>query len=290
MLHDKLNLWSCNMSDSLPKLPLITYNLKDRGRKFTGQERNFNIRAIMDSINGPSTQEKIKTRGMLGYFGHKMRVLAGLEPQESVVIGGKYNEIEPAIVTTYLEAFPDGTIKHQTEFLDTESGRKAARLYASKIGGFSSAIDEKRPEFYGFDYVLQPNYHHNRPYSLDSVAGLTFDSVLAEAIGEEEAGWLSIIGQKDAVIQQLQAALDSAVEENEQYASMLASGRYGPEATLDSADSGHLIVPVASAQQLQRDVNAFRTAAALPRFVDPQSKDPAFAEEYERMLGVIGHV
>jgi hypothetical protein len=270
--------------------PLITYNLRDRGRKWRGQERNFNIAAICDAINGPATQERIHTRAMLGYFGHKMRVLAGLEPQESVVIGGKYNEVEPAIITTYLEAFPDGTIKHQTEFLDTEPGRKAARLYEQRIGGFSSAIDEKRPEFYGFDFVLDPNFSTNRSYSLDSVAGLTFDSVLAEAIDEEESGWLSIIGQKDAVIQQLQAALDSATEENEQYASMLASGRYGPEATLDSATAGHLIVPVESVQQIQRDIHAFRTAAALPRFVEPQSKDLSFSDEYERVLGVIGYV
>jgi hypothetical protein len=270
--------------------PLITYNLKERGRKYRGQERNFNIKAICDSINGPATQERVKTRAMLGYFGHKMRLLAGLEPQESVVIGGKYNEIEPAIVTTYLEAFPDGTIKHQTEFLDTVPGRKAARMYASRVGGFSSAIDEKRPEFYGFDWVFDPNYHHNRPYSLDSVSGLTFDSVLAEAIDEEEAGWLSIICQRDALIQQLQAALDSATEENEQYASMLASGRYGPEATLDSAASDHLVVPVASAQQMQRDIHAFRTAAALPRFVEPQKSDPSLEDEYNRVLGVLGHV
>lgn len=286
MLHDKLNLWSCNMSDSLPKLPLITYNLKDRGRKFTGQERNFNILAIMDSINGPSTQEKIKTRGMLGYFGHKMRILAGLEPQESVVIGGKYNEIEPAIVTTYLEAFPDGTIKHQTEFLDTESGRKAARLYASKIGGFSSAIDEKRPEFYGFDYVLQPNYHHNRPYSLDSVSGLTFDAVMAEAVAEEEEFFLRSLGDKDRIIEQLQAALDSANGENEQLLSMLASGRYSPEAVLDSCAESALVLPTGAASRLKAGIEAFRTTATLPRFVDPQGKQQGDGE-YDDLIGMI---
>lgn len=274
------------MSDSLPKLPLITYNLKDRGRKFTGQERNFNILAIMDSINGPSTQEKIKTRGMLGYFGHKMRILAGLEPQESVVIGGKYNEIEPAIVTTYLEAFPDGTIKHQTEFLDTESGRKAARLYASKIGGFSSAIDEKRPEFYGFDYVLQPNYHHNRPYSLDSVSGLTFDAVMAEAVAEEEEFFLRSLGDKDRIIEQLQAALDSANGENEQLLSMLASGRYSPEAVLDSCAESALVLPTGAASRLKAGIEAFRTTATLPRFVDPQGKQQGDGE-YDDLIGMI---
>jgi hypothetical protein len=270
--------------------PLITYNLKERGRAYTGKERNFNIKAIYESVNSPRTQERVRTRGMVGYYGHGMRALAGLEPRENLLVAGKYNDIDPAIVTVHLKAYPDGTIEHQTEFLDTEPGRKCARLHAQKIGGFSSAIADKTNELFGFDYVLDPNYSTNRGFVLDSVSGLTLDSVLAEVIDEEEAGWLSIIGQRDALIQHLQTALDSATEENEQYASMLASGRYGPEATLDSATAGHLIVPVESVQQIQRDIHAFRTAAALPRFVEPQSKDPAFADEYERVLGVIGHV
>ena len=42
--------------------PTIRYNLKERGRKHMGQERNFNVRAICDAINGPACQERVSTR------------------------------------------------------------------------------------------------------------------------------------------------------------------------------------------------------------------------------------
>jgi hypothetical protein len=262
--------------------PLIKYNLKDRGRQYRGQERNFNIKAICDSINGPATQERIKTRAMLGYFGHKARVLAGLEPVESMVIGGKYNEIEPAIVTTHLKAYPDGTIEHQTEFLDTESGKRAARLNEQRIGGFSSAIDEKRPEFYGFDFVLDPNYSTNRSFSLDSVAGLTFDSALALPLPDEDAEWLALLEQRDRLITDLHAALDSAQTENEQYLSMLAVAGHTNGVALDSASS-HLILPEKGADQLRHDIDVFRSAASLPRFVEKQ--DNKADSGYDLALG-----
>jgi hypothetical protein len=261
--------------------PLIKYNLKDRGRQYRGQERNFNIKAICDSINSPETQERVKTRAMLGYFGHKMRLLAGMEPTESVVIGGKYNEIEPAICTTHLKAYLDGTIEHQTEFLDTEPGRKAARMYASRVGGFSSAIDERRPEFYGFDWVHDPNYSTNRPYALDS-AGLTFDSVLAEAIKEEEDSWILALEAKERELQAALIALDSAQTENEQYLSMLAVAGHTNGVALDSA-SGHLILPEKGADQLRHDIDVFRSTASLPRFVEKQ--DNQADSGYDLALG-----
>jgi hypothetical protein len=251
--------------DSIQQPPVITYNLKDRGRQHTGQPRNFNTSAICDSVNGPATQEKVKSRGMLGYFGHKLRLLAGLEPSESVVIGGKYNEIEPAIITTNIEAMPDGTIKHKTEFLDTEPGRKAARLWSNKIGGFSSVINEKTNELIGFDFVLQPNFNGNRGFSLDSVEGLTFDSVMAEAQAEEESDLIDIIEQKNAELKQAEAAMDSLRVENEQLLSMLASGK--TDVALDSAAIMPTMVSIEPAERMKKDAQEFRTAR-LPVFVE----------------------
>jgi hypothetical protein len=251
--------------DSIQQPPVITYNLKDRGRQHTGQPRNFNTSAICDGVNGPATQEKVKSRGMLGYFGHKLRLLAGLEPSESVVIGGKYNEIEPAIITTNIEAMPDGTIKHKTEFLDTEPGRKAARLWSNKIGGFSSVINEKTNELIGFDFVLQPNFNGNRGFSLDSVEGLTFDSVMAEAQAEEESDLIDIIEQKNAELKQAEAAMDSLRVENEQLLSMLASGK--TDVALDSAAIMPTMVSIEPAERMKKDAQEFRTAR-LPVFVE----------------------
>jgi hypothetical protein len=257
---------------------IIEYNLKDRGRQYRGKERNFNIKAICDAVNGPACQERVKTRAMLGYFGHKMRLLAGMEPVESVVIAGKYNEVEPAVVTTYLEAFPDGTIKHKTEFLDTDAGRRAARMASSRVGGFSSAIDENRPEFFGFDYVLDPNFHHNRPFALDS-AGLTLDAVIGEAKNEEEAMLDALLNAKDKQIANLAAALDSVTVENEELLSMLAK------------QGGEIVRPMTvsldSANRLLRDA-AFFKRAALPGYVQPQTDNGKQSEEnYRRVSSMI---
>jgi len=46
---------------------LIKYNLRERGRQFRGKDRNFNIRAIVDAINSPACQERVKNRDMLGF-------------------------------------------------------------------------------------------------------------------------------------------------------------------------------------------------------------------------------
>lgn len=269
----------------LPKIPLITYNLKDRGRQYRGTPRNFNIKALCDSINGPACQERVKTRAMLGYYGHKPRILAGLEPTESVVVNGKYNEIEPAIVTTYLEASLDGTIKHQTEFLDTAAGRKAAAMFSNRIGGFSSAIDENRPELFGFDYVLDPNFSGNRGFSLDS-AGITFDQVAEEARSEEEEFLRRLIETKNAEINQLKVALDSLSIENEDLSGMLLKAR----ATLDSVDAQlPLVVALDSTRQLQNSIESFRREAVLPGFTQSVTTEQEKAQSgYEKTLAMMG--
>jgi hypothetical protein len=265
---------------------VITYNLKDRGRKYQGKERNFNIKAICDAINSPYTQEKVKTRGMLGYFGHNPRILAGMEPGESIVINGRYNEIEPAIVTTELSCDYDGNVTHKTEFLDTVSGRKAARMNASRIGGFSSAIDETRPEFYGFDYVLQPNFSHNRSYSLDSVSGLTLDDVVRQCQDEETEFWLSLLEAKDRQINAISHSLDSLSIENEQLLSILASKK--PDMALDSAAVKPLLVDLDSVNRLRNDRDLFRRSAHLPAFVEPASQSAEAIDSYRELKTKMG--
>jgi hypothetical protein len=267
--------------------PLITYNLKERGRQYRGQERNFNIKAICDAINSPACQERVKTRAMLGYYGHKIRMLCGLEPVESAVIAGKYNEFDHAIVTTHLKAYPDGTIEHQTEFLDTVPGRKAARYYDQKIGGFSSAIDETRPEFFGFDYVLDPNYHTNRGYTLDSV-NLTLDDVLDAVKSEDEEFLQRLIDVKDTEIAQLKAALDSVSVENEELMGMLMKNG----GTLDSAGLAPvmpMVVTLDNTARLSRDIDAFRKEAHLPGYQTPVPSEQKQAEkEYDKLAGMMG--
>ena len=76
--------------------PKIRYNLRDRGRKFNGQDRNYNVAKLVANINSPATQETVSTGGMLGYLGHMPRVRYGLEVGEAAVEGKNYVPIEPA--------------------------------------------------------------------------------------------------------------------------------------------------------------------------------------------------
>jgi hypothetical protein len=225
------------------KTGAIKYNVKERGRKYRGQNRNFDTVALAQLINGGDVQERVKHRDMLGYFGHWPRIRFGMNPTEGAIVDGKVVALEPAIVTTKLNALPDGTIEHETEFLDTAAGRLAEKLYASKAGGFSSAIDTKRCGdkqvpigFYGFDYVLEPNYTTNRGYQV-ALDGITDERQLA--ILDDVAEYQAMFDGLNTLYDSLQSAYDRQAEtllriqlENEQLMSMLA--KMGPvEVALD---------------------------------------------------------
>lgn len=279
------------MSDktqTLPRPPIIKYNLKDRGRNYLGKERNFNIPAIVAAINSPRTQERVKTRGMLGYYGHKVRQLGGLDPSEAIVLNGKYNEVEPAIITTYLKAFPDGTIEHQTEFIDNEPGRKAAKMWESKVGGFSSAIDESIPEFYGFDWVLSPNYSGNRGYTLDSTSNITFDSILAEVKAEQEELFLRLIESKENQINALSIALDSVTAENEELMSLLSKKQLKSAEilSLDSTGQSPVTLSMEKTNRLKRDRDFFMSSS-LPG-LDDKTTSAKTDFEHKSFLNLFG--
>lgn len=270
------------MKSNLVQPPIIRYNLKERGRRFRGVERNFDIPAIVAAINSPECQERVKTRGMLGYLGHWVRIRFGLEPPEGGIAQGKAQAVEPAIVTTYLKAYPNGDIEHQTEFLDNDTGRIASRMFANKVGGFSSAIDENRPTFFGFDWVNDPNYSTNRGYSLalDSVneGSMTLDDILAAEL-QDQTQAMSMLLERSEYREQL--ALDSAAAlrlENDQLLSLLAE--YDEKAKTP-------VVPEGSGEQLQRmlrDKAVFDSAGALPNLVIEESKEEKQrAQEYNRL-------
>ena len=223
---------------------LITYNVRDRGRKARGQDRNFDTAALARLINGPEVQEKVRLGDMLGYFGHWPRQKLGLEPQEGGIVDGKVVSIVPALRTVELQADPDGTIRHRAEFLDTNEGQIAARLYESKAGGFSSAImpvagtNPVLPaSFHGFDYVLEPNYTTNRGHRavLDGVSGSVEDraevmAMLDHAVGEYVLAASSLNGLFDSLYQQHQRALqvlEHLARENDLLVGQLAARAAG---------------------------------------------------------------
>jgi hypothetical protein len=281
--------------------PIIRYNLKDRGRRHTGQRRNFDIRAICDAINGPACQETVASRGMIGYYGHLPRVRYGLNPVEGGMEGGKYAPVEPALVTTHLKADYGGNVEHKAQFLDTASGKLAAKLWQNKVGGFSSAINADIPQFFGFDYVAQPNYLGNsfRGVALDDAlgaagavvmtgAGVTYDDVYAAEQDERVQSMIAVLDGLNAQRARAGEVIEHLRAENEQLLSMLAQKGLAASAALDAAAPiAPLAVSATAAERLRRDARSFFDCAELPGFAAPAAAQTGARPSpgYRRLLG-----
>lgn len=162
----------------------ITYSLTDRGYQHNGEDRNnLDIKATINLIRSPQIQELVNKGAILGYYGHQIRQLFGLNPPETAIIDGKEIRIEPAVKTTFLAVDNDGNITHQQYFFENDAGEHAYRQYKAGIGGFSSAFyspyhnGRRVPEgFFGYDFVLRPNYDDNRGFGMfDSLDGTAND-------------------------------------------------------------------------------------------------------------------
>lgn len=225
---------------------LIRFNVRERGRRFRGQERNFDTTALAELVNGGEVQERVKNGDLVGYYGHWPRVKFGMEPTEGAVVAGRQVNLEPAIRTVSLRAHPDGTIEHEAEFLDTAPGRLAQRLYQSKTGGFSSAINAPRrgsiqvpTSFHGFDYVIEPNFTTNRGYVLDAAGNRIEPDGMDEesqAVLDEVAQYAEIVQATTAMFDRVQGDYDRLAEvvtdlqaENNELRGMLAKAPKEPE-------------------------------------------------------------
>jgi len=270
---------------------IIRYNLNDRGRKFRGKVRNFNIPAIVATINSGATQEKVKHRDMFGYYGHWPRVKFGMIPSEGGIVEGKQVVIEPAMVTVYLKAYDDGTVEHEAEFLDTNAGKLAKQLYKRRVGGFSSAIDENRPEFYGFDYVLEPNFSTNRGYeiALDSMgAGMALDDVgrfAAAEYNEQLVGVLKLLDSLNSEHAQALQVVANLTLENEHYLSMI-SARTGSLDSVSMESINPVITDMERYNKMVSDIQSFDNATlfsvAVPKL--PQTQEDKRADDLVGMF------
>lgn len=273
---------------------IISYNLKDRGRRYRGKDRHFDIAAIVKAINSPACQERVRKRDMLGYYGHWPRQKFGIYPAEGGIEGGKPAVVEPALVTTLLRAYPDGTIEHKAEFLDTDSGKIASRLFMNRVGGFSSAIDAAAPAFYGFDYVLEPNYSTNRGWTLDGVNcdGMTLDDVEAAIKGEQLRGVMELVKRYEIALDVANESIEKLTAENEQLLSAAATGRDVAEA-LDSVSFGTVSAGRTAADRMRSDAAYFRSfnGVRLPEFEKPEEEKPTDVDlraahpVFDRLLG-----
>jgi hypothetical protein len=172
----------------------ISYNLNDRGRAHSGQDRsNVDVPAMIRKINSPHIQEQVDSGTLNGFCGHQIRQLYGMIPPETAVLDGKVIPLEPAIRTVYIHAAEDGTVTHQQEFYDNLMGEHVRRQYEAKIGGFSTAvnyiIDGMRllPNvFGGMDYVFAPNFLENASIGLFDSANTAEEMPLIKTMLEFE--------------------------------------------------------------------------------------------------------
>lgn len=282
---------------SFQQPPLIRYNLKERGRKYNGIKRSFDIANIVKNINSPETQEKVRTRAMMGYHGHWPRIMFGLEPSEGGMKGGKPVSIEPAFVTTHLKAYDNGDIEHQVEILETEPGLIVRRMYSNRVGGFSSAINMDTNQFYGFDYVNDPNYSTNRGYelALDSASDGGM-GIIGMVMAEQEERMQSMQMLLDQYESGLTMALDSATQlerDNNELLDLLASNKADRDAAIAAkggialdgivATKGH-----SAAAKLEREGAMFKSAK-LPSIESPESEkqdkpDPSYTGLVSRIF------
>jgi len=282
------------------KTGLIRYNVRERGRRFRGQDRNFDTAALAALVNGPEVQEQVKQGDMLGYYGHWPRVKFGMNVQEGAMVGGKVVHLEPAIRTTSIRAFDDGTIEHEAEFLDTAPGRIAARMYQSKVGGFSSAINAPRrgsmqvpTGFFGFDWVTEPNYTANRGYALDSAGNPVDISDLPEdeqLVLDEAAQYTQLMEGTNAILDRVQAEFDQQAvvltqlhEENVELQGEVAK-KDARIAELQAAlDSARQQIAEATA------VPAAQQQAAEPEKQEPVAVEPVSSETLDAVGAVPAH-
>jgi hypothetical protein len=272
------------------KTGIISFNVKDRGRQYRGQDRNFDCVALARVINGPEVQERVRNRDLHGYYGHLPRRLFGMNPGEGGIYRGQHVRIEPALVTTTLRALDDGTIEHEEEFLDTPPGRSAKRLFSSRAGGWSSAItcDETATRlagrdiasgFFGFDYVAEPNYATNRGFALDGVS--EEDGVVLDAVTDSQSAIVMLDGLYNALQAEFDAqalALARAQAECAELVALLArrpaefqAHARGQLARLDSAEFERKPNRVMfDDARLSRMAREFDSMEDLPTFVEPE--------------------
>lgn len=282
------------------KTGTIRFNVRERGRKHRGQDRNFDTVALATLINGGDVQERVKNRDLQGFYGHWPRVMFGMDPREGGIHEGRQVTLEPALITTSIKAMPDGTIEHEAEFLDTVPGRTAKRLFGSKAGGFSSAIAVREAGgrdvpigFYGFDYVAEPNFTTNRGYALDGVREAD-GVVLDGAIAENQAA-LKLL---DGLYSELQASFEKQAEvlarvmaERDELVDMVARGG-GSErdvnaalARLDGAGFRALAMGQPLEQSSLHRVARMFDAVELPGLEVPEP--PAAAKAEDRKLTAV---
>lgn len=254
---------------------LITFNLNERGRKYTGQDRSdVDVKAWVDLINSPATQEMVSTGGLLGYYGHQVRQLFGMNPPETAFLAGKEYRISPAVRTVEFFADSAGNVSHKEEFLETDAGEYAFKNYKAKVGGFSMAVDAQPvggryipTVMGGMDYVLQQNFVENCGYG-------QFDSAMMQTPLMRESLECGLATILDCIndVQYARFTLDDANERLAQAMELeqrflLEQAKIERRKALQTQRQGELydgaLCPTKSLEEFLDDANQFNKVSGL---------------------------
>jgi hypothetical protein len=172
----------------------INFNPFEHGHKL-GTARNYNINKYKDMVTNKVTQTHIKNGYALGTISHDYR-----DKNTGMLLNTDENgdPIIPICKTLKME-WNEGNnnpVSHRQRILNNKLGKEIQILIKNGIGGFSSAHNLNKGAFFGFDYVIYPNFTTNR---------VIVDNVCQNGMCSFDA----IISIKDELKSQIGTYLDS---------------------------------------------------------------------------------
>jgi len=157
----------------------ITFNPFEHGH-FLGRQRNYAIEKYKKMVENPKTQLHIKNGYAIGTYTHDYRTSSGVLKNRDE----NGNPIEPCCKTIAMEWVEPHYVRHTQRIANNETGKKIQKLIEAGIGGFSSVHNLNTGDFYGFDYVIYPNFATNRVVADNScemgMCSLNKDDVVSE--------------------------------------------------------------------------------------------------------------
>jgi len=158
----------------------VTFTPFEHGHNL-GSTRNYNKSLFRDMVNNKEVQMHIKNGYAVGYYSHQNRDLRTLIPSERNSNG---DEVFPCCKTISMKYNDDDTVTHTQRILSNDIGKEVQKLIKGGVGGFSGVQNIPKKKFYGFDYVISPNFTTNRVIVDNSckngMCGISMDSVSNE--------------------------------------------------------------------------------------------------------------
>lgn len=147
------------------------FSLFNDGRSMGANKRNYILSSVKSMFENAQTQELLRLKEAVGFYGHKPRERAKklfIGESEVINIDGRPVIVDNVPASRTVDISLDestGIVTHTQEILNTPSGKIVDALISAGQGGWSWATGGRDTSqasytktFAGVDYVLQPNY------------------------------------------------------------------------------------------------------------------------------------